>query len=187
MGIVYRFLSRRYTRGHSLLDITSSEIVAYLAELGAHGPTRKQSRVALRSLFGYLQRAGYRSDDPAAILDGAKDRIRRLPPSPFTPLELRQLVAAAFRRDRAAGLGSAGLLRPRCSADGVRPAPAGGRRLRGSALPFRLHQGRQAAGRGHRADRGAGRSGTCWPWDRILEAGSKVPSSESRRPRSHPG
>jgi len=58
LGIVHRFLSRRYTRGHSLLDITSSEIVAYLAELGSHGPARKQARVALRSLFGYLHPRG---------------------------------------------------------------------------------------------------------------------------------
>jgi site-specific recombinase XerD len=99
VGIVHRFLSRRYTRGHSLLEITSSEIVAYLAELGAHGPTRKQSRVALRSLFGYLHRRGFRDDDPAAILEGAKERIHRTPPAPFTRSEFTRLVSAAFRRD----------------------------------------------------------------------------------------
>jgi integrase len=99
VGIVHRFLSRKYTRGHSLLDITSSEIVAYLAELGSHGPARKQSRVALRSLFGYLYRAGYRVSDPAAILEGHKERIHRSPPAPFTRPELTRLIAAAFRRD----------------------------------------------------------------------------------------
>jgi site-specific recombinase XerD len=99
VGIVRRFHSRRYTRGRSLLDITSSEIVAYLAELGAHGPTRKQSRVALRSLFGYLYRRGFRSDDPAAILEGTRERIHRSPPAPFTRAELTRLVSAAFRRD----------------------------------------------------------------------------------------
>jgi site-specific recombinase XerD len=99
VGIAHRFLSRRYTRGHSLLDITSSEIVAYLAELGSHGPARKQARVALRSLFGYLHRRGFRDDDPAAILDGSHDRIHRSPPAPFTRAELTRLIAAAFRRD----------------------------------------------------------------------------------------
>jgi site-specific recombinase XerD len=103
VGIVHRFLSRRYTRGHSLLDITSSEIVAYLAELGSHGPTRKQSRVALRSLFGYLHRRGFRDDDPAAILEGTKERIHRSPPAPFTRPELTRLIAAAFRRDQHRG------------------------------------------------------------------------------------
>lgn len=99
VGIVHRFLSRRYTRGHSLLDITSTEVVAFLAELGKHGASRKQSRVALRSLFGYLHRRGHRSDDPAAILDGVRERVRRSPPAPFTRSELTALIGAAFRRD----------------------------------------------------------------------------------------
>lgn len=99
VGIVHRFCSRPYTRGRHLLDLSSTEVVAHLTEIGKHGATKKQARVALRSLYGFIHRRGWRADDPAAILDGAREKVHRSPPAPFTQSELTRLVSAAFRRD----------------------------------------------------------------------------------------
>lgn len=99
VGAAHRFLSRRYVRGRSLLTLSSSEILAHLAEIGKHGPARRQSRVALRSLFLFMFKRGYRSDDPTAILDGAREPKHKTKPSPFTVDELTRLVIAAAGRD----------------------------------------------------------------------------------------
>jgi integrase/recombinase XerD len=98
VGIVHRFLARPWTRGHSLLDITTTDIVAHLAAMGSHGPAKKQARIALRSLFGYLHNTGHRQDDPSAILEGAKNGVRRQRPTPFTDVELTLLLVAATER-----------------------------------------------------------------------------------------
>lgn len=103
IGVVHRFLSRRYTRGRHLLDLTSTELVAHLSEIGKHGATKKQARVALRSLFGFIHRRGWRPDDPAAILEGAREKIHRSRPAPFTDEELACLIGAARRRDSRRG------------------------------------------------------------------------------------
>lgn len=99
LGSAHRFLSRRYVRGHSLLTLSSSEILAHLAEIGKHGPARRQSRVALRSLFLFMHRRGYRTDDPTAILDGVHERKHKTKPTPFTDDELTRLILAAAHRD----------------------------------------------------------------------------------------
>lgn len=99
IGASHRFLARRYVRGRSLLVLSSTEIVAHLAEIGKHGPARRQARVALRSLFTFITRRGYRYDDPTAILAGVREPKRKTKPAPFTGDELTRLVVAAAWRD----------------------------------------------------------------------------------------
>jgi site-specific recombinase XerD len=96
---VHRFLSRRDTRGLHLFDVTTPQVVAHLSEMGKHGASRRQSRVALASLFGYLHQRGYRADDPTEVLAGYHEPRVRPKPTPFTPEELARLWKAAARRD----------------------------------------------------------------------------------------
>lgn len=94
---VQRLLCRPHTRGKNLLDLTSTDIVAHLAAFGDKAHSKRQHRQAVRCLYRWAVKRGYRDDDPSAILDGAK-RPRRTRPEPFTEDELtRLLVAAAFR------------------------------------------------------------------------------------------
>lgn len=99
LGAIHRFLSRRYTRGRHLFEITGTEIVMHLAELGKNGPSRRQARFAMGSLFGYLHRRGWREDNPASVLEGVHERKRKTKAAPFTSDELKRLLMAANARD----------------------------------------------------------------------------------------
>lgn len=99
VGIVHRLLGRKYTRGKHLFDLGPGELITHVSDIGKHGPAKKQARVALRSLYGYVGRRGWRDDDPSLILEGSTQKVRRVRPVPFTDSEFDQLVAAARRRD----------------------------------------------------------------------------------------
>jgi len=84
------------TTGRGLSDATSDDIRGYLAELARRGlattsVARKLS--AVRQLFRFLYAERYRSDDPAAILEGPK-RGRSLPKT-LSIAEVDRLIASA--------------------------------------------------------------------------------------------
>jgi len=95
---IQKFLSRKFTRGRSLLDLGETQIVAHLAAFKDKAHSKALHRRALRCFYKWATRRGYLDRDPTAILD--KPIVpRRKPPAYFTQDELTRLLIAAAWRD----------------------------------------------------------------------------------------
>jgi integrase/recombinase XerD len=110
-----RFLA---TRGRTVSSAATSDLRAYLAALAGRGfaassVARRLS--AIRQLYRFLLAEGYRSDDPAAIIEGPR-RWRPLP-KVLSIAEVDRLIAAArqsVEAQQTAGLGQSRALRLMC-------------------------------------------------------------------------
>lgn len=81
------------------MEVDDQDVRAYLASLlrrGYHRRSTNRRLSALRTFFRYLQRAGFRRDNPAAVLPNL--RVPEEPPPALRPEEVRTLLGL-FRWD----------------------------------------------------------------------------------------
>lgn len=86
---VYCQTARSYCAAVNPLEVTAPEIEAWLAQLGVGRNTLGQYQVRVRQLHRWLQRTGYRVDDPTVLLE--RPRPVRLAPRPL-PMTVCQAI-----------------------------------------------------------------------------------------------